>query len=216
MAAAEKKALRDGATRVQAIDAVRDFFYRGDLARKIADFSKDNGGLLRYEDFAQTRLELEKPEVTTYREYEVYKSGFWTQGPILLQALNLLEVVRIDHGNRALDDADLVAELAARRVPLTVCPLSNVRLRVVDDMARHPLGRMLERGLFVTVNSDDPAYFGGYINDNYVAVAEALHLSVADLVRLARNSFDASLLEDRDRQKLIAELDAVAARPPRI
>ncbi len=91
MAAAEKKALRDGATRVQAIDAVRDFFYRGDLARKIADFSKDNGGLLRYEDFAQTRLELEKPEVTTYREYEVYKSGFWTQGPILLQALNLLE-----------------------------------------------------------------------------------------------------------------------------
>ena len=91
MAAAEKKALRDGATRVQAIDAVRDYFYRGEIARKIADFSKDNGGLLRYEDFAQTRLELEKPEVTTYREYEVYKSGFWTQGPILLQALNLLE-----------------------------------------------------------------------------------------------------------------------------
>ena len=91
MAAAEKKALREGATRVQAIDAVRDYFYRGEIARKIAAFSKDNGGLLRYEDFAQTRLELEKPEVTTYREYEVYKSGFWTQGPILLQALNLLE-----------------------------------------------------------------------------------------------------------------------------
>ncbi len=132
------------------------------------------------------------------------------------EALDVLRVVRIDHGNRALDDADLVAELAARRVPLTVCPLSNVRLCVVDDMVRHPLGRMLERGLFVTVNSDDPAYFGGYVNDNYVAVAEALHLSVADLVRLARNSFEASLLEDRDKQKLIEELDAVAARAPRI
>ncbi len=91
LAAAEGKALQGGATREQAIDAVRDHFYRGEIARKIADFSKENGGLLRYEDFAQTRLELEKPEVTTYREYEIYKSGFWTQGPILLQALNLVE-----------------------------------------------------------------------------------------------------------------------------
>ena len=91
MSAAEKNALRDGATRVQAIDAVRDYFYRGEIARKIADFSRENGGLLRYEDLAQTRLELEEPEATTYRDYEVYKSGFWTQGPILLQALNLLE-----------------------------------------------------------------------------------------------------------------------------
>ena len=111
---------------------------------------------------------------------------------------------------------DLVADLVARRIPLTVCPLSNVRLCVVDDMARHPLGRMLEHGLFVTVNSDDPAFFGGYINDNYVAVARALHLSAADLVRLARNSFEASLLEDRDKGKLIEELDAAAASAPRI
>ena len=132
------------------------------------------------------------------------------------EALDVLGVVRIDHGNRALDDPDLVAQLAARRVPLTVCPLSNVRLCVVDDMAQHPLARMLERGLLVTVNSDDPAYFGGYVNDNYVAVAEALQLSAADLVRLARNSFDASWLEELDRQELIEELDAVAARAPRI
>ncbi len=132
------------------------------------------------------------------------------------EALDVLRVVRIDHGNRALDDPDLVADLVARRIPLTVCPLSNVRLCVVDDMARHPLGRMLEHGLFVTVNSDDPAFFGGYINDNYVAVARALHLSAADLVRLARNSFEASLLEDRDKGKLIEELDAAAASAPRI
>ena len=98
----------------------------------------------------------------------------------------VLEVVRIDHGNAALQDPELVTELVRRRVPLTVCPLSNLKLCVVDDMAAHPLERMLELGLFATVNSDDPAYFGGYVNENYVAVAEALGLSREILVRLAR------------------------------
>ena len=126
------------------------------------------------------------------------------------EALDVLRVVRIDHGNSALEDPDLVAELVARRVPLTVCPLSNLRLRVVDDLAAHPLKRMLDLGLVVTVNSDDPAYFGGYVNDNYVAVAEALDLGTADLVRLARYSFEASLLDGGDRQRLLDELDAVA------
>lgn len=126
------------------------------------------------------------------------------------EALEELDVVRIDHGNNALDDSSLVAELVRRRIPLTVCPLSNLRLRVVDDMASHPLKRMLDFGLFVTVNSDDPAYFGGYVNDNYVAVAEALDLSEAEIVALARNSIDASLLDESDKAKLIRELDAVA------
>ena len=124
------------------------------------------------------------------------------------EALDVLEVVRIDHGNNALDDPDLVAELVRRQIPLTVCPLSNLKLCVVDDMASHPLKRMLELGLVVTVNSDDPAYFGGYVNDNYVAVAEALGLGEADVVKLARNSFEASLLDEADRTRLSGELTA--------
>ena len=128
------------------------------------------------------------------------------------EALDVLEVVRIDHGNNALDDADLVAELVRRRIPLTVCPLSNVKLCVVDDITRHPLKRMLDLDLFVTVNSDDPAYFGGYVNENYVAVAEALGLSRTELAQLARNSFEASLLGADAKSALISELDAVVRR----
>ncbi len=127
------------------------------------------------------------------------------------EALAVLKVVRVDHGNNALDDAALVAELARRRIPLTVCPLSNLRLCVVDDMASHPLRRMMESGLLVTVNSDDPAYFGGYVNDNYVAVAEALGLGRSQLVELARNSFEASLLDDDAKRVRLDELAAIAA-----
>ncbi len=132
------------------------------------------------------------------------------EGPpeYIREALDLLGVIRIDHGNAALGDDRLVAELVRRRVPLTVCPLSNLALRVVDDMKAHPLKRMLELGLVATVNSDDPAYFGGYVNDNYIAVAEALGLSREDLVLLARNSFEASLLETPAKAALAAELDA--------
>ena len=125
------------------------------------------------------------------------------------EALDVLQVVRIDHGNRALDDPDLVAELVERQVPLTVCPLSNLKLCVVDDMATHPLKQMLDLGLLVTVNSDDPAYFGGYVNDNYVAVAEALVLSEADLARLAHNSIMASLLQEDAKERLTRALAAV-------
>ena len=126
------------------------------------------------------------------------------------EALDFLEVTRIDHGNNSLDDPDLVAELVRRRIPLTVCPLSNLMLCVVDDMAAHPLKRMLELGLVVTVNSDDPAYFGGYVNDNYVAVAEALGLGEADIAKLARNSIEAALIDEVDKARLLGEL-AVAA-----
>ncbi|MCY3621053.1 MAG: adenosine deaminase [Gammaproteobacteria bacterium] len=127
------------------------------------------------------------------------------------EALHILKAVRIDHGNNALDDTDLVAELVRRRIPLTVCPLSNLKLCIVDDLASHPLKRMLELGVFVTVNSDDPAYFGGYVNDNYVAVAEALGLGRTDVVQLARNSFDASLLDDADKARLVGELSVAVS-----
>jgi len=123
-------------------------------------------------------------------------------------ALEALQVDRIDHGNRALEDEDLVAELAERRMPLTVCPLSNLRLRGVTDMKEHPLKTMLDKGLFVTVNSDDPSYFGGYVNDNYRAVQQALGLSDSVLAEIARNSFAASFLDDEAKAARIAEVDA--------
>ncbi|WP_419164918.1 adenosine deaminase [Candidatus Palauibacter sp.] len=108
------------------------------------------------------------------------------------EALDVLGVERIDHGNRALEDEALVARLRDDRIPLTVCPLSNLALRVVDDLAAHPIKRMLDLGLLATVNSDDPAYFRGYINENFRSVAEALDLSTAEIERLARNSLAAS------------------------
>ena len=123
-------------------------------------------------------------------------------------ALDGLKVERVDHGVRALEDPDLVAELARRKMPLTVCPLSNIRLRVFDDMTAHPLKMMLDRGLVVTINSDDPAYFGGYMNDNYYAVRQALALSNAELAMIARNSFGAAFLDDATKEKYIAEVDA--------
>ena len=109
------------------------------------------------------------------------------------EALELLHVDRIDHGNACLDDPGLVRELVARRIPLTVCPLSNVRLRCVEDIASHPIPRLLEAGVHVTVNSDDPAYFGGYIADNYLALADGLGLDHDALAALAANSLAACL-----------------------
>jgi adenosine deaminase len=126
------------------------------------------------------------------------------------EALQLLKVDRIDHGNRSLEDPRLVAELCARGTPLTVCPLSNLRLAVVKNLESHPLARMLAAGLKVTVNSDDPAYFGGYVNDNYRQVAEALRLTPADLVALARNSFDASFLPEAAKRGFDDEVLDVA------
>ncbi len=126
------------------------------------------------------------------------------------EALDVLRVSRIDHGVRSLEDPRLVARLRDERIPLTVCPLSNVKLRVVNTLAEHPLGRMLDAGLLATANSDDPAYFGGYVGENYVAVAEALGLEPAALVTLARNSFEASFLTPRERANYLARVDAVA------
>jgi adenosine deaminase len=126
------------------------------------------------------------------------------------EALDMLEVDRIDHGNRSLEDEELVALLRDRGVPLTVCPLSNLRLAVVKSLESHPLARMLRAGLKVTVNSDDPAYFGGYVNDNYLQIAKALGLSQADVVTLARNSFAASFLPDERKREYDEEVLNVA------
>jgi len=123
------------------------------------------------------------------------------------EALDLLHVARIDHGNHAADDPALMERLARERVPLTLCPLSNLRLRVVEDLRRHPLRMMLEKGLLVTVNSDDPAYFGGYINENYKAVQQALSLSNDALAELARNSFKAAFLSQDEKQAHARRVD---------
>ncbi|NCU12061.1 MAG: adenosine deaminase [Sphingomonadaceae bacterium] len=126
------------------------------------------------------------------------------------EALDLLHVERIDHGNRALEDPALVHHLARDGVTLTVCPLSNLRLCVIGDLAESPVKRMLDLGLKATVNSDDPAYFGGYINANFHAVAEALDLTEAEIVRLAENSFTGSFLPMADQIQHLAEIAEVA------
>ena len=124
------------------------------------------------------------------------------------EALDLLKVDRIDHGNRALEDPALVGRLAAEGMTLTVCPLSNLKLCVVDDLKAHPLRRMLDLGLKATVNSDDPAYFGGYLGQNWVQTAQALDLSRAELVTLARNSFTGSFLAPDAIRQHLATIDA--------
>jgi adenosine deaminase len=124
------------------------------------------------------------------------------------EALDLLKVSRVDHGVRSLEDPALVARLSEERIPLTVCPLSNVRLRVVPTLAAHPLKRMMDAGLMCTVNSDDPAYFGGYVGDNFRETAAALALTDADLIALARNSFEASFIDEATKQRYLAEIDA--------
>ena len=131
------------------------------------------------------------------------------EGPpdYIWQALDVLKTERIDHGVRCLEDPALVARLAAERVPLTVCPLSNLKLCVVNDLADHPMKRLLDAGLCATVNSDDPAYFGGYLNANFVQTVEALNLSAADVVQLARNSFEASFVSPTERAALLNKLE---------
>src|SRR5947209_12057581 len=134
------------------------------------------------------------------------------EGPpeYIWQALDVLGAERIDHGVRCLEDRSLVHRLGTDRIPLTVCPFSNVKLRVVDRLEQHPLATMLEHGLCATVNSDDPAYFGGYVGENLAGVAKALGLADDALLQLARNSFEASFLDDAARARHLAELDGAA------
>jgi adenine deaminase len=147
------------------------------------------------------------------------KSGFAAvahageEGPpdYIWQALDRLKVSRIDHGVRCLEDTRLVERLARERIPLTVCPLSNVKLGIFHSMGEHNLKKLLDRGLCVTVNSDDPAYFGGYITDNFLAVQQALDLDRNDIHRLVQNGFEGAFLADQEKKRLLAEVDRFVA-----
>jgi len=123
----------------------------------------------------------------------------------------VLGVARLDHGNRAIEDADLVARIAREQVPLTMCPLSNLRLRVVDDLVHHPLRRMMDKGVMASVNSDDPAYFGGYVNQNYLVISRALDLGREEVAAIVRNGIKASLMTASEKQQLFADVDRVLA-----
>jgi len=148
---------------------------------------------------------------------EARRQGFLTvahageEGPpeYIRESLDLLHAARIEHGVRCMEDPVLVARLREEQIPLTVCPLSNVRLRVFERIEDHPLRKMLEAGLCVTVNSDDPAYFGGYIGENFEAVTRGLGLSREQVIQLARNSFAAAFVDEERKAELIAELEAI-------
>jgi adenine deaminase len=131
------------------------------------------------------------------------------EGPpdYIWQALDILGVERIDHGNRAIEDSALLARLARDRIPLTMCPLSNLRLRVTPDLARHPLRDMMEKDILVTVNSDDPAYFGGGLADNFRAIRDALRLDDQEIATLARNGWSAAFMGDDAKAAALAAFD---------
>ncbi len=133
------------------------------------------------------------------------------EGPAeyIWEALDILNIDRIDHGNRCLEDDKLVERLVKEQMALTLCPLSNLELKVITDMKQHPVLDMMEKGLLVTVNSDDPAYFGGYMDANFMAVAEALHMTKTQVATLAKNSFTASWLPKTDIEKHHKAIDAL-------
>lgn len=124
------------------------------------------------------------------------------------EALSLLKVSRVDHGNNSLSDSRLTRRLATDKIALTVCPLSNLALKVVDNLENHPLKTMMDKRIMATINSDDPAYFGGYINENYIQIAKALNLSQEDILTLVKNSFNASFLTKEEKASHIENLEA--------
>ena len=150
---------------------------------------------------------------------EARENGFVTvahageEGPpsYVCEALDDLQVKRVDHGNRALEDASLFQRLVRDQIPMTVCPLSNQRLQVCPDLTQHPLRRMLKAGLRVTVNSDDPSYFGGYLTDNFLAIQSALSLDRSEIITLGRNGFLSSFMDDFEKQAAVDGFDAFIA-----
>jgi len=136
------------------------------------------------------------------------------EGPpaYICEALDDLEVKRIDHGNRALEDPYLVQRLVNDQVPMTVCPLSNQRLQVCPDLTQHPLRRMLKSGLLVSVNSDDPSYFGGYLTENFIAIQSALDLDRSEIIQLGRNAFKSSFMTDAEKQSALDQFDNFVER----
>ncbi|ESQ09223.1 MAG TPA: adenosine deaminase [Chromatiaceae bacterium] len=160
--------------------------------------------------------ELDHPPITFKSVFERARSeGLMTvahageEGPpeYIRQALDSLQVARIDHGVRCIEDATLVERLVRNQVPLTVCPISNVKLRIFETMQAHNLKRLLDLGIRITINSDDPAYFGGYITENFLQAQRALMLDVGDIYRLSKNAILASFLGHSDKEKLLQELD---------
>ena len=131
------------------------------------------------------------------------------EGPAeyIWEAINVLKVSRIDHGNRSLDDEQLINHIVQNQIPLTLCPLSNLELKVVENLKDHPLLQLMDAGVMVTINSDDPAYFGGYMNENYVRLASALNLSKRQITDLAINSFKSSFLSEIDKEKFINQIE---------
>ena len=131
------------------------------------------------------------------------------EGPseYITEALDILKVKRIDHGNNCFDDVEVVKEIIKRDIALTICPLSNIALQVVDELKNHPLKKMMDLGLKVTINSDDPSYFGGQVNQNYIEIQKALKLTKKDLYELAKNSFQYSLLDEATKQVYLDELE---------
>jgi adenosine deaminase len=134
------------------------------------------------------------------------------EGPAeyIWEALEILKVSRVDHGNNSLNDPKLIQVLAEKRIPLTVCPLSNFKLHVVPNLDLHPIRRMLELGLCATINSDDPAYFGGYMTENYLALEKHLKLTKDEIVTLTKNAFEASFISSEKKQMLLEEVDQFA------
>jgi len=160
--------------------------------------------------------EVGNPPSKFQRVFERAKSeGFFVmahageEGPseYVWEALDLLKVERIDHGNRSLDDAKLIERIVDEQTALTVCPLSNLKLCVVDTLEEHPLKTMLDKGILATVNSDDPAYFDGYVNENYLETAQALNLSKEDIYQLAKNSFIGSFLNEDEKKDMLKRVD---------
>ncbi|AIW18325.1 adenosine deaminase [Vibrio coralliilyticus] len=148
------------------------------------------------------------------------EAGFLTvahageEGPVanIYNSLELLKVSRIDHGVRCADDPNLVVSLAQSRMPLTVCPLSNTKLKVFEEMKQHNIVDLLRQGLCVTINSDDPAYFGGYMTDNFLAVADSHMLTQEELAQFSRNAIEASFISDSEKQRLMSQLDEFVDR----
>jgi adenosine deaminase len=138
------------------------------------------------------------------------------EGPpeYIKEALEILQVDRIDHGNRIMEDEELIRVVAERKLALTLCPLSNQKLAVVTDLAKHPLKEMMNKGLRTTINSDDPAYFGGYISENYFALQQALDLKLSDIITLAKNSFDAAFISEREKDEYKKHIDIFIKNHP--
>ena len=165
--------------------------------------------------FGLDSSELNHPPSKFEKVFQMVRNeGFITvahageEGPAeyIWEALQLLKVSRVDHGIRAIEDASLLNELATSKIPLTVCPLSNIKLQVVKNIKELPIKELLQKEILITINSDDPAYFGGYLNENFVAITEAFTLTKNEICKFAENSFIASFLDEKSKENWIAEV----------